>query len=275
MASGILTAPSNPRRKAHPWLRQSFNRHTLRGAVTLVVFVILWALVVAFKVPYLRLLPPPRDVAVSLLQSVASAGYWANWWISMVHIAVGFVAAVVVGVPLGLAMGINRTVRRFVFPIFEVLRPVPPIAWIPLAIIFWPTVSLTIYFLVFTGPFFIIVLNVMDGVREVSQNHVRAALSLGAKPRDVFWRIMLPATLPYVMTGMAVGMGVTWNVLIAAEMVTSATESGLGSMTWTAYTNGILPVIVVGMLSIGVAGYLSSALLRLLGERLMPWQRRI
>lgn len=272
MAIGTLKVP---RRKGPSITKLIFNRHTLRGVVSLVAFVVLWELVVVLQVPYLKLLPLPGDVGTALLQAIASPAYWGNWGISLWHVFVGFMAAQILGIPLGLAMGMSRTVRRFVFPTFEILRPIPPIAWIPLAIIFWPTVSLTIYFLVFTGPFFIVVLNAMAGVRSVNQNQVRAALSLGAKPRDVFWRIMLPATLPYIITGMTVGMGVTWNVLVAAEMVTSATQSGLGSMTWTAYTNGILPVIVVGMLSIGVAGYLASALVRLLGDRFMPWQRRI
>ncbi len=263
--------PRRGRSMAKRWL----NRHALRGLVSIVAFVVLWELVVVLKLPYLKFLPLPGQVAASLGQSIASSAYWQDWELSLGRILVGFLAAQALGITLGLAMGISRTARRFVFPIFEVLRPIPPIAWIPLAIIFWPTTSLTIYFLVFTGSFFIVALNVLDGVKSVDQSLVRAAYSLGAKPRDVFWRIMLPATLPYVLTGATVGMGVTWNVLIAAEMVTSAGQSGLGGMTWAAYTNGVLPVIVVGMLSIGVAGYLSSALIRFLGERFMPWRRRI
>lgn len=250
------------------------NRHTLRGAIALIAFLVLWDLVVVLNVPYLKFLPLPLTVAQTLVESLKSSVYWSNVGLSIQHILVGFLLAQAAGITLGLAMGISRTARRFIFPVFEVLRPIPPIAWIPLAIIFWPTASLTIYFLVFTGSFFIVAINVLDGVRSVDQTLVRAAYSLGAKSRDVFWRIMLPATLPYILTGATVGMGVTWNVLIAAEMVNSATTGGLGGMTWTAYTNGSMAPIVVGMLSIGVAGYLSSALIRVMGDRMMPWRRR-
>lgn len=253
-------------------IKKVFNVRLLRGFLSIITFVVLWQLVVFLKVPYLENLPYPKDVAVDAVEAAGSRTYWFGWGISLSRIFVGFIAAQLVGIPLGLAMGISRAFKDFTFPVFEMMRPVPPIAWIPLAILFWPTRELSIYFLVFVGAFFIIVINVIQGVSNISVSVKWAASSLGARPKDIFWRILVPGSLPSIITGMTVGMGVTWNVLIAAEMI--AGQGGLGRMTWEAYTNNNIPFIVVGMVSIGVAGYLCSMLVRWLGEKAMPWKRR-
>jgi NitT/TauT family transport system permease protein len=253
-------------------LGKVFNLKTLRGFLSILVFVALWQFVVLVKVPYLKNLPFPRDVATDGMKAVASTGYWMDWGLSLSQIFIGFIAAQVIGIPLGLAMGLSKTFRGFTFPVFETLRPIPPIAWIPLAILFWPTRELSIYYLVFIGAFFIIVINVIQGVSNISVSLKWAASSLGARPKDIFWRILLPGSLPSIVTGMTVGMGVTWNVLIAAEMI--AGQGGLGRTTWEAYTNHSIPYIVVGMVSIGMAGYLCSMLIRWVGEKAMPWKRK-
>ncbi len=252
--------------------KKVFNVRVLRGFLAIVAFAALWQLVVYVKVPYLRNLPYPQEVLTSGIESVNSKGYWFNWEISLLRVFTGFTVAQLVGVPLGLAMGLSRTFKGFTFPVFEMLRPIPPIAWIPLAILFWPTRELSIYFLVFIGAFFIIVINVIQGVSNISVSLKWAASSLGARPKDIFWKILVPGCLPSIVTGMTVGMGVTWNVLVAAEMI--AGKGGLGRTTWEAYTNYNIPFIVVGMISIGVAGYLCSTLIRWLGERAMPWKKK-
>jgi NitT/TauT family transport system permease protein len=263
-----VTRPSAPSKI----FKNVFSLRTLRGFSSLLAFVVLWQLVVYLKVPYLQYLPLPGDVAANGLAAAATGGYWIDWGLSLARIFIGFIAAQIIGIPLGLAMGISRAFKGFSFPAFEILRPIPPIAWIPLAILFWPTRELSIYFLVFIGAFFIIVINVIQGVSNISVNLKWAAFSLGAKPKDIFWRILLPGSLPSIVTGMTVGMGVTWNVLIAAEMI--AGQGGLGRTTWEAYTNHNIPYIVVGMVSIGMAGSLCSTLLRWLGEKVMPWKRK-
>ncbi len=253
-------------------LKKVFNIRVLRGIISIVIFVGLWQLVVFVKVPYLKNLPYPKEVALDGISAAGTKIYWLNWEISLIRIFIGFIAAQLIGIPLGLAMGVSRKFKDFTFPVFEILRPIPPIAWIPIAILFWPTRELSIYFLVFIGAFSIIVINVLQGVSNISVSLKWAASSLGARPKDIFWRIMIPGSLPSIVTGMTVGMGVTWNVLIAAEMI--AGQNGLGRMTWEAYTNYNIPLIVVGMVSIGVAGYLCSSLIRWLGERAMPWKKR-
>jgi len=253
-------------------LNKAFNLSVLRGLVSVVLFLALWQLVVVLKVPYLEYLPFPKEVALDGAHAAATKVYWFNWGISLERIFIGFIAAQLIGIPVGMAMGMSKVFRDFTFPLFEILRPIPPIAWIPIGILFWPTRELSIYFLVFIGAFFIIVINVLRGVSNISVTLTRAASSLGARPSDIFWKIMVPGSLPSIVTGMTVGMGVTWNVLIAAEMI--AGQGGLGRMTWEAYTNHNIPFIVVGMISIGVAGYLCSTLIRWLGDLAMPWNKK-
>ncbi len=254
------------------YVRGILSLKTLQGVSTLVAFVALWQAAVSLKVPYLSNLPYPADVWKSFTDTVVTRAYWISWAVSLERIFVSFLVAQVLGIPLGLLMGISRKSKDILFPVFEIVRPIPPIAWIPLAILFWPTEELSIYALTFIGPFFVIVLNVMQGVANIDVSLKRAALSLGAKRGDIFWKIMLPGALPSILTGMTVGIGVAWNVLIAAEMI--AGHVGLGRMTWEAYTNGNIPLIMVGMASIGVAGYLCSGVVRIVGQSCMPWRRR-
>jgi NitT/TauT family transport system permease protein len=254
------------------YVRSALGVKTLEGISSLVAFVALWQVAVSLQVPYISNLPYPAEVWKSLAEAVGTEGYWISWAASLQRIFISFLIAQALGIPLGLFMGMSKNFKQILFPVFEIVRPIPPIAWIPLAILFWPTEELSIYALTFIGPFFVIVLNVMQGVASIDVSLKRAALSLGAKQTDIFWRIMLPGALPSILTGMTVGIGVAWNVLIAAEMI--AGHTGLGRMTWEAYTNGNIPLIIVGMASIGLAGYLCSGLVRLIGENCMPWKRR-
>jgi NitT/TauT family transport system permease protein len=127
-------------------------------------------------------------------------------------------------------------------------------------------------FLTFMGAFFPILINVLAGIDGVDSRYVEAALSLGSSRRAIFWRILLPAALPSVFTGLAIAIGITWEVVIAAEMASST--NGLGYLTWGAYVNHSLAGIIIGMLSIGFAGMASSAAVAWLGRRAMPWQSR-
>jgi len=130
---------------------------------------------------------------------------------------------------------------------------------------------MSMIFVTFLGAFFTVVLNIVEGITSIDVRYIRAAYSLGSTRSDIFWRVMLPASLPSVVVGMTVGMGITWAVVVAAEMI--ATNTGLGYLTWRGYVAGEYPLIVVGMMSIGIAGYLSSTLIRWVGNRFTPWLR--
>ena len=158
------------------------------------------------------------------------------------------------------------------------LRPIPPLAWVPASIIFWPTQELSIGFVIFLGAIFTIVINVIGGARSIDLRYFQAARSMGSSQWDIFRRIILPGTLPSIVVGCEVGMGITWNVVVAAEMISGGgsqaggtSGGGLGFFIWNSYVGGSYEQVVIGMISIGIAGYLSSGLLRRLGRRITPW----
>lgn len=248
-----------------------FSRTVYRGTASIAALLGLWELGRWLRIPILGAAPAPSEVIFLLREIVFAPDFWANWSASFKRVLTGFVAAQIIGIPLGLAMAINRIAKDAAFPVLEIMRPIPPLAWVPAAIIFWPTTESSIAFVIFLGAFFTVVLNVLGGARDIDVRYLRAARSLGSQPRDIFFKIVLPATLPSIFTGMAVGMGITWEVVVAAEMI--AGKSGLGYLTWSSYVGGNYPLIVVGMISIGIAGYVSSSLIRLSGKLATPWQR--
>jgi NitT/TauT family transport system permease protein len=230
--------------------------------------------------PWLGQLPAPTAVLSAWGHLIRDAGYWQSWALSFERVALGFAAAVVVGIPFGLFLALSRTFRGIAFPIFEVLRPIPPLAWVPAAIIFWPTQELSIDFVIFLGAFYTIVLNVLGGVDTIDVRLVQAARSMGATRWNVFRRLVLPGVLPSVLVGMDVSIGITWEVVVAAEMISGggsagsgASGGGLGFFIWSSYVGGSYPQIVVGMISIGIAGYLSSRALHRISRRFTPWLR--
>ena len=139
-----------------------------------------------------------------------------------------------------------------------------------------PTNEMSIAFVTFLGAFFTIVINVLGGARSIDISYLRAAQSMGASQMDLFWKIVLPGTLPSIFTGAAVGMGITWEVVLAAEMISGGGTQGgggLGFFIWNSYMGGSLEQIVVGMISIGIAGYICSSTIRKIGYFFMPWRR--
>jgi NitT/TauT family transport system permease protein len=240
-----------------------------RGAAAIAAFFVLWEISARLGVPIVGNVPAPSEVLAALLREVREAYYWKSWLSSLVRILTGFAIAQVLGVPLGLLLGANRKARELIFPLIEIMRPVPPLAWVPVSVVFWPSAEMSMIFVTFLGAFFTVVLNIVEGISAIDVRFIRAARSLGASGKDVFWKVLLPACLPSVLVGMTVGMGITWCVVVAAEMI--ATNTGLGYLTWRGYVAGEFPLIVVGMLSIGLAGYLSSGLIRTIGLRFTPW----
>lgn len=263
-------------------LRPSRRRALISYAVVLVV----WQLGstsghwLGRPVPWLGNLPAPSAVLATWGHLIFDRGYWWSWAISLLRVLAGFSAAMLVGVPFGLFMALSPTYRGIAFPVFELLRPIPPLAWVPASIIFWPTQELSIDFVIFLGAFYTIVINVLGGADAIDGRLVQVARSLGASRRNIFWRIILPGVLPSILVGMEVSIGITWEVVVAAEMISgggsagsTASGGGLGFFIWNSYVGGSYPQIVVGMISIGLAGYLSSSVLRQLATHLTPWLR--
>lgn len=274
-----------------------------KGAVSIVVFLLLWELgsrskqwivldiftplrellgALGFKktyLPWVGAIPAPTAVVWAWKDVVFEAGYWASWYMSSLRVFSGFLAAMLIGIPFGLGLAVSRTFHGIGFPVFELLRPIPPLAWVPASIIFWPTQELSISFVTFLGAFYTIVINVVGGAKSIDVRYFQAAQSMGSSKADIFWRVILPGTLPSIVVGSAVGMGITWEVVVAAEMISGGgsqiggSGGGLGFFIWNSYVGGSYEQVVVGMISIGIAGYISSELLRHFGKYVTPWMR--
>jgi NitT/TauT family transport system permease protein len=253
-----------------------------RAIMAIFVFLVVWqfgALIddwTGYDMLGIGLVPPPVDVLITWADVVPNIGYWQSWVASFQRVLAGFLVAMIVGIPFGLMLAVNKYFRGVFFPPFEILRPIPPLAWVPASLIFWPTNEMSIAFVTFLGAFFTIVINVLGGARAIDVRYLRAAQSMGASQWHLFYRIILPGTLPSIFTGAAVGMGITWEVVLAAEMISGGGTQGgggLGFFIWSSYMGGSLEHIIVGMISIGIAGYLCSSSIRKLGYYFMPWRR--
>lgn len=253
------------------WLRDLWSLNLLLGVISLGGLGLIWEFAKPLGIPAVQDVPPPSQVVAAARELLQSEQYWMGWYLSFKRIFSGFLIAQVIGIPLGLAMAMSRTTFGTMFPIIEILRPIPPVAWIPMAIIFWPTREQSVVFIVFLGAFWIVLINTIGGASNIERSYKLAALSLGSRPRDLFWRVILPATIPSIVTGMAVGMGISWEMVVASEMV--AGDSGLGYLLWLSFEIYAIDQVIVCMISIGLAGYLSSALIRAVGGSATPWMR--
>jgi NitT/TauT family transport system permease protein len=261
------------------WRWLALHRRELRGlavgAASLALFLLCWHLLTKYRVTmHVRFVnvPSPEMVFDSLLRSLRNTRFLSHVYLSCQRIFIGFLIAACIAVPLGLVMGRFRLVREFVFPVSEVLRPIPAIAWVPMSIMLWPSNEESIIFITFLGSFFPILLNTLHGMVMVDPVLIRAAQCLGAREASIFREVYFPATLPYVFTGLTVGMGVAWVSLIAAEMISG--QFGIGYFTWEAYSLVQYADIALGMICIGVLGLGSSALIRGIGHIIMPWGKK-
>lgn len=250
----------------------------MRGAVvvrrvsSLVIFFALWHLFTSvIRVPFLSRIPPLVATAKEGIRYLPTAVYFTNFAFTLARIFLGFVLGVAAGVPLGVMMGWRRKFKWLTFPLFELIRPIPILAWIPLSVVMFTQTEYSVLWLIFLGAFFPIALNSYHGVTTIPAAQVRAAQSLGTRGKDILYKVILPAASPAIYTGMTISVGLTWVVVVAAEML--AGGFGLGYMTWEAYILTAYPRIIVGMFSIGAAGWLSSVIIRKIAERAMPWRK--
>lgn len=244
----------------------------LLGGISIATLFLFWYFGTKYRLEfYIRFknVPTPYEVYQQLTQVGLSNKYLYNIAISVRRILTGFVIAIVIGVPLGLAIGKYRRVSDFFMPAVEIMRPIPAIAWVPMSIMLWPNNEAAIVFITFIGAFFPILLNTIHGVHSLDGVLIRAGRCLGASEGRLLLNVILPGSLPHIFTGLAVGMGVAWVSLIAAEMISG--QFGVGYFTWEAYSLVNYPAIVLGMITIGVLGLACSGIIRLVGVLMMPW----
>jgi NitT/TauT family transport system permease protein len=259
------------------WLRSPRPWLMLLGYGLLIGF---WYLSVeVLRLPRFAEMPGPTAVFKEWLSASPTYGvsihtpvYYQHILISLQRVLIAFTFATLLGVPTGLLLGWSKGFRDYVFPLFEMLRPIPILAWVPLAIVMLPGNELPVLYLTFLASFFATALNTMLGVRSIEPSLSLAAQSLGASRWQVFRHVVIPGSLPFIFTGLQISIGVAWFSLVAAEMVSG--QFGLGYLINTSYTSVSYPTIVIAMLTLGAVGYVSSAAVRFAGSWLMDWRGR-
>jgi ABC-type nitrate/sulfonate/bicarbonate transport system permease component/CRP-like cAMP-binding protein len=204
--------------------------------------------------------------------SLYTPEYYQHIWVSCRRVGIAFFLATALGVPLGLFLGWSQKFKEYVFPVFEMLRPIPILAWVPLAILMFSGLETPVLFLAFLASFYATALNTMLGVQSIDESYFRAGYCLGANRWQVFRHVIVPGSMPYIFTGLQISIGVCWFSLVAAEMVSG--QFGLGYVINNSYTTVRYPTIVIGMVTLGAVGYATSALVRLAGDYMMQWRVR-
>ncbi len=218
-----------------------------------------------------RFLAPPWEVVATLWALLSSGELAAHTLASLGRVLVGLGAAALVGVPLGLVIAWWPLANRMLSPLLEFLRPIPIAAWVPLSILVFGIGELPARVLIFLGAIHPIIVNTSLGVRSVDRLHVRAARMLGAGQRDVVLRVLIPSAVPSVVTGIRLGLGIAWWVVIVAELL--AVRSGLGYMMVQAQALIRSDIIIAGIFVIGAVGFALNRLALAVESAITPWRR--
>lgn len=274
-ASPGATPPNAALRALAGFFTVDRARSVLMALISLALGVALWDWAAAVNLDFyinFENVPSPGKVFDAFLGHLGSDIFYIHIGVSMQRILISYSLAAALGICLGVIMGRSVYARALLMPYIEVVRPIPAVAWIPLAILMWPTEEASIIYITFLGALFPIVLNTLHGVEQTPEVLVRAARSLGASRLAIFWHVVLPAALPSIAAGLAIGMGVSWFSLLAGEIISG--QYGIGYFTWDAYSLINYQDIVVGMLVIGGLGTLSTAAVKLLTAPFLRWQKK-
>ena len=280
---GLRAAPALPetrlsvtaRTRPRPvWFGEA--RYTLLSAATIVILLGLWALVTnLFHIPAM-VLPSPQSILrhfrALLLEGYAGHPLWEHILVSVLRTLAGFSIGVTLAIPLGLWMGYSRTVNAILWPVFGFIRPIPPIAYIPLAILWFGIGEFSKVLLIFVASFNFTVLASAAGMRAVPEQLIRAGTNLGLSKRQMFVSVMLPAAMPQIFTGIKTSIAVSWAVMVAAELI--AAQIGLGFIIEDAGTFFRTPEVMIGVAIIGAIGLVFEATVVAIERRVLHWQAK-
>ncbi|EPL5176899.1 taurine ABC transporter permease TauC [Klebsiella pneumoniae] len=266
-----------PRQSTLKW-RWPLSRELTLSVATLAVLLAVWWAVAALQLISPLFLPPPGQVLQKLitiagLQGFMDATLWQHLAASLTRIVIALLAAVLIGVPVGIAMGLNSTVRGILDPLIELYRPVPPLAYLPLMVIWFGIGETSKILLIYLAIFAPVAMSALAGVKSAQQVRIRAARSLGASRAQVLWLVILPGALPEILTGLRIGLGVGWSTLVAAELI--AATRGLGFMVQSAGEFLATDVVLAGIAVIAIIAFLLELGLRALQRRLTPWHGEV
>jgi NitT/TauT family transport system permease protein len=257
----------------------AYTNPLFRRAIGPIVVLLLWHLSSTYGWVDARFVPAPLTVLNSLREwmfgQIGATPYSGTWFThagnSFYRVIGGFLIAAVSGVVLGCMIGWSRATSDLVDPIIQIMRPIPITAWVPFAVIFFGIRDASAFFLIALGAFFPIVVNTAAGVAATPKLLVRAARMLGIRKYNILPRVVLPSAMPYIFTGLRLGIGLAWVLVIVAEMM--AVKSGLGFAMWDAYYFLRMDIIIAAMLSVGMLGFLSDLVIKAIGNRVLRWSR--
>lgn len=239
------------------------------GALGLFLFLLVWT-IASLNLNNAVLLPSPLAVVESYAELIADGSLAKDVYASIFRVFAGFLIAASAAVPLALILAYSRIARGLIMPLIALIRPIPPIAWIPLAILWMGLGDPPSYFITAIAAFFPIFLNSFAGGTSLQREHLNAARSLGAGPVTLLTRIMLPSAMPMIVTGLRIGLGQSWMAVVTAELI--AAQSGLGYMIQISRLSLETSRVLVGMTVIGLLGALMIGALGVAERRLIvPW----
>ena len=245
-------------------------RETLPSIAVVAALVAVWW--IAVSATNSVIFPTPWAVIAGTLELLKDGTLWRHIGASLMRVGAGFGLAVCVAVPLGLWMGWVRGAYQMLNPVFQILRPISPIAWIPIAILWFGVGNASPIYLIFISSVFPMVVQTTVGVHTIEKRYLRAAENFGVSRATLFKQVVIPAVLPQILVGMRIGLGVAWLVVVAAEMI--ALRSGLGYMIMDARNAGNrYDLVIAGMIIIGLIGLSLDGIMRMLeGIRWVRWR---
>ncbi|TCT09648.1 ABC transporter permease [Paralcaligenes ureilyticus] len=250
--------------------RTSFAHRAIFSVISISTVLVIWGGLSHLGIINSVLVPSPADVARAVIAGIRDGSLLENTTVSMVRVLLGFVIALMIAIPLGIMMGVSRVFQDLIDPLVELLRPVPPIALIPLAILWFGIGEISKVLIITYGAFFPIFINTVAGFRDVDQVHIRAARTLGARRYEVFRDVILPSAFPQIVTGARLGMSMAFIVLVAAELI--ASSAGLGYLINYARITFRTDEIFVGICTIGVLGFVLNKGLIEIERFLVRWK---
>ncbi|WP_094606456.1 Bicarbonate transport system permease protein CmpB [Sporomusa silvacetica DSM 10669] len=248
----------------------------IRKIIAIIVFVVTWQILVSNNVMSPLMfgnLPSPVEVGETFIVVLQKQVYYYHILASFGRILAGSLAALPLAVFLGLIIGLSRVTEDLLLSIFDMLRPIPQISWIPVAILIFPSVEGSIIFITFLGAFFPILVNTIAGVANVNPSLIIAAKSMNATKLQLLRYVYLPGIIPNIFTGFTIGIGVSWMSVIAAEMISG--KYGIGYYTWTSYTLMAYSETIIGMITIGAMGTVCFELIKIIEKSLLKWREEI
>jgi nitrate/nitrite transport system permease protein len=263
---------------SNPWIKKQI-RSFAPPLIALQMFLIVWQILCPIGSPGL---PGPIQIVRDAWDPFIinpffnnegnSKGLAVQVWASLQRVFVGFFFSTVVGVGFGILIGSNKILYSALNPIFQILRTIPPLAWLPLSLAALKDNSAAAYFVIFITAVWPILINTTVGVQQIPQDYVNIKRVLKLSNTTYFFKILLPATLPYIFTGLRIGLGLSWLAIIAAEMLIGGV--GIGFFIWDSYNNAYLDRIILALIYVGVVGYLLDLLVVFVGSKIVAEDKK-